>query len=140
MKVVSKYTLVAGGSRIKPGTIVEIEDVEARSLIKRGLVRQPSEEDVIRTRRIMQQQRDAERTEASRGGDEGGKSLSSLTREELEARATELGIDLESIKGTGQGGNVVKADLVRAIEAAEAEGDGGDEGDESEPPTNPSLA
>lgn len=40
-------------------------------------------------------------------------SASDMTVDELEA---ELGDDLDGVKGTGKGGNVVKADLVKAVE------------------------
>jgi len=46
-----------------------------------------------------------------------GPSLDELSVPELEKRAAELGIELASIEGTGSGGNVVKRDLVAAIEA-----------------------
>lgn len=45
-------------------------------------------------------------------------------REQLEARAAGLGIDLDSIEGTGAGGKVVKADIEAAIAEAEGTGDG----------------
>jgi hypothetical protein len=41
-----------------------------------------------------------------------------LTTEELQAKADELGL---AVEGTGKGGNVVKADLVAALEAHDAQ-------------------
>ncbi len=43
-----------------------------------------------------------------------------VTKGELEKLAVEEGIDLESIAGTGSGGNVVKDDIVAAIKAKRA--------------------
>lgn len=61
-----------------------------------------------------------------------GPALESKTVAELRELAAELGIDLEKIKGTGKGGNVVKDDIVRAIRAEQA-------GSEGEPP-RPTVA
>lgn len=46
-------------------------------------------------------------------------------RDDLDALALSLGIDLATIVGTGANGNVVKSDVVAAIEAKRAEGAGG---------------
>lgn len=45
-------------------------------------------------------------------------SLEDMTRDELDALAVSLGIDLDEIEGTGAGGNVVKSDVIAAIEVA----------------------
>ena len=43
--------------------------------------------------------------------------LQAMTREELDEYAAQIGVDIEAIEGTGANGNVVKADVIRAIEA-----------------------
>lgn len=43
--------------------------------------------------------------------------LSELKKGDLEIRAGQMGIDIESIEGTGANGNVLKDDLIDAIEA-----------------------
>lgn len=46
-----------------------------------------------------------------------GKPLGDLKRDELEALATQEGIDISKIDGSGKGGNVLNDDLRDAIEA-----------------------
>lgn len=119
MKVVSRHTIVAKGERITPGRIVDVEDEkEAKSLIRRGLARQPTEEDEIISRKIEKQEADALAEPISEEEAE-DVDVSEMNRDELEARAAELEIDTAKIKGTGKNGRVLNADLVKAIEKAE---------------------
>lgn len=48
------------------------------------------------------------------------RKLSDFTVEELEAKLEEAGIEMETIEGHGANGNVLKRDMVRALEAAGA--------------------
>lgn len=50
-------------------------------------------------------------------GPEGEKPLSDLKRDELDRLAEKEGIDVSLIEGSGQGGNVLKDDVIAAIEA-----------------------
>lgn len=43
-------------------------------------------------------------------------ALSGMQRDELEAQAKKEGIDLDQVKGTGKGGNVLMGDIIKAIE------------------------
>jgi pyruvate/2-oxoglutarate dehydrogenase complex dihydrolipoamide acyltransferase (E2) component len=49
------------------------------------------------------------------------KKIDDLGLDALKARATELHIDLDKVKGTGANGRVVKDDIAAAIRAAEEE-------------------
>lgn len=51
--------------------------------------------------------------------DAGETKLSDLTTDQLTEKATELGVMPADGEGSGSGGNVVKADIIAAIEAAE---------------------
>lgn len=65
-------------------------------------------------------------------GDTDDSPLASWTTAELEDLGDEYNIEATDIEGTGSGGNVVKADWVRVLEARMAEDDGEDEGSEAE--------
>jgi len=48
----------------------------------------------------------------------------SLSKPELITRLEELGGNLAEVEGTGSGGNVVKGDVLKAVQKLEAAGDG----------------
>lgn len=68
-------------------------------------------------------------TDEAEGGNADADGLPE-TKAELEALATAEGIDLSTIAGTGANGNVLKADIVAAIEAKRAGGQPSDDLDE----------
>lgn len=59
---------------------------------------------------------DWEQTDSGTSDGDGEVAVSAMTREQLDAKATELGLDLEAIEGTGTDGKVVKADILAAVE------------------------
>lgn len=73
---------------------------------------------------------DWEQTDAGSPEGDGEVAVSKMSRDQLEARATELGIDLDAVEGTGSTGNVVNADLVKVIEEHTEAGRGADAKDQ----------
>lgn len=123
------------GAVVRPARVFEVEDGEqAKRLIQLGAAREATSAD------LEEAEGEAE------GGDneDTGEDLNELTVAELQERAKSAGVDVEGLKGTGQGGRVLKADLIKAIEAAEEEGSQAGSGaqdtqSESSVPQNPSA-
>jgi pyruvate/2-oxoglutarate dehydrogenase complex dihydrolipoamide acyltransferase (E2) component len=116
MKVISDYNVKYGGEYHAPSKPFDMTPEDAEEAIAAGKVKSA-----------------AAIVEAAE------EEVKELTVKELQTRAKELEIDLDTIKGTGKGGAVLKADLVKAIAEAEAAGDEDDRGEDGEP-GNPSVA
>ena len=93
-----------GNQRYLPGdTVSELFDRSFMRLVDMGLLRLESEE--------------AAGPAPEPAAVEIPENLDEMTKADLTAIATKLGIEIESIEGTGANGNVLKDDIRAAIEA-----------------------
>ncbi len=128
------------------GLVEELSEDAGQSMLDSGqgeLVPQEGAEDAVAVVEVEEAQvvvEDAEADETEAGDDEAdagdaegeGSPLESWTTAELEDLGDEYGIEASDIEGTGAGGNVVKADWVRVLDARMAKADEEEEAEGSE--------
>jgi pyruvate/2-oxoglutarate dehydrogenase complex dihydrolipoamide acyltransferase (E2) component len=91
----------------------EVSEPDAKHLIDIEAVRRATPKEIERAEQIVAEAEDGE-------DDEDHKPLTRMNRVELEEAATEAGLIVTDIQGTGSGGAIKNADLIRAIEARRA--------------------
>ncbi len=119
------------------GSVEEMSEDAGQAALDTGygeLAPQEGAEDAVAVVEVEEAQvvvEDAEADETDAGGDQDS-ALASWTTAELEDLGDEYGIEAKDIEGTGAGGNVVKADWVRVLDARMAEADEEEEAEGSE--------